>query len=82
MRRIIFLGCSFAATLLMGGLPLISERDQQTIPNYQIHEDGSLTQLQQTGNTLLSHWPESSVHYDQSQLNELEREQRGQNMRP
>jgi hypothetical protein len=82
MRRIIFLGCSFAAAMLMGGLPLISEHNQQPIPNYQILEDGSLTQLQQTGNTLLSLWAESAVHYDQSQLNELEREQRGQNIRP
>lgn len=81
MRRIIFLGCGFAAAFLLGGLPLVSEQTQRPVPNYRIHEDGTVSQFQQSGNLLLS-WAESNTRYDQSQLNQLEREQRGLNSRP
>ncbi len=81
MRRIIFLGCGFAAAFLLGGLPLVSEQTQRPIPNYRIHADGTFSQFQQSGNTLLS-WSECNKRYNQSQLNQLEREQLGLSNRP
>ena len=82
MRRIILIGSCFIGALLMGGLPLI-ERDGKTpVPNYQIHENGSISPLQQSGNLLLNAGAESSIRYDRSQLNQIDRERRGLSTKP
>lgn len=58
---------------MLSGLPLFSEQTGKVIPNYQIHEDGSVSPHLQSGNA----WLGSDLErYDASQLNEIDRQKR------